>query len=129
MECGICLNDCILEKDMHYTECLHCFCFQCFTQLLTDSCPFCRQTIILPYRPNRRLIVNNTVVEELDIDSDIIFEDDFIIPTMRINRHEYHRNKVNRRRERLNTLLNADTAMVSIFPNNKLRISRKIRSI
>jgi len=126
MDCGICLNDCILEKDMHYTECMHYFCFECFKQLLTESCPFCRRTItLIPIYYSVTNIENN----ENNVENDIIFEDDFIIPIIRKNRQEYKRNKINRRKKRLNDLLNESININIFFPNNKSRFTRKLRSI
>lgn len=97
MECGICLNDTILEKDMHYTECLHSLCFKCFKKLLVDKCPFCRRNIT-------------------------------IIKGLRINRHQYKRNKKERRMNRLNNLI-LQNEKVNILPNIHKRSNRKIRHL
>lgn len=42
-ECGICYEE---HTKLRILSCKHMLCFGCFEQLRTDSCPYCRQTII-----------------------------------------------------------------------------------
>lgn len=120
MECGICLSDCLPETDMHYTECLHSMCFDCFKKLKNDSCPFCRQAIYLP-----TTFINNEDDET----------DDFFIPEIPRQRNRSRKqNKKNRRMKLLNDILDTysqsnlqPTVNYDMLPNRNIRLSRLIR--
>jgi len=126
MECGICLNENILEKDMHYTECLHCLCFDCFEKLRTNKCPFCRDEIsILYYSFGRN---NDYRYLNIEDDSDSFDEPDdynIPIPIIRRDRQEYRRNKRQRKIQRLNNLLNETRNIPNTLPNLRKRNNRK----
>ena len=126
MDCAICLGERILEKDMHYMECLHSICFSCFTQLVKDTCPLCRTQITI-LNSSRQIINNNNILDnETNVDN--TFEDDFIIPVIRRNRHEYRRNKKQRRRDRLYNLINDINASLQL-PNFRKRCFKKMRRL
>lgn len=127
MDCSICLEDSILERDMHYMECLHSICFECFRKLLTDTCPLCRETINVLHASSIGFANEGDTQGE---NFSYVFEDDFIIPTVRKNRHEHKRQRLEIRKKRLMEMLGSycdDTS--SVFPNNKVRFGRKIRSL
>lgn len=130
MDCAICLEDNLLEKNMHYMECLHYVCSNCFEKLLTDTCPFCREKIYLIPRCSHSIDYEN-----IENDDDFTLpnyrgEEDFIVPTRRLDRQEYRRKKKLRKRERLENMLNDMLNKTNniMFPNTRIRFGRKIRS-
>ena len=143
MECNICLNEDILEKNIVYLGCFHYVCNICFSQLREDSCPFCRQSIS-QYNPN--YVPYSSQREELmfNFDEDLSDEeiyDDFIVPIRmnNIQRSERKRKKILKRQERLNQILNSELSFLESnsvpeyisnpimipLPNTKKRKSRK----
>ena len=104
MDCPVCLEDNVIETNIHYMECLHFICDYCYGKLLSNSCPLCRQEITLPFNEGR----NNIEEDEM------FFENDFIIPIMRKNRSEYKRKKNQKKKERLEKIIN----QTSILKNN-----------
>ena len=100
MECGICLEENILEKDMHYTECLHLLCFKCYKKLRTNKCPFCRSEIYIIYNIS--------------------------ISFIKRDRQEFKRNKKQRKLQKLNNILNENKNNPNILPNLRKRNNKKI---
>ncbi len=45
--CDICFDDNLKEENIHYMECLHYLCDNCFEKLKVNTCPFCRLEIYL----------------------------------------------------------------------------------
>lgn len=93
--CDICFDEKI-EKDIHYMECLHYLCDNCFEKLRVNSCPFCRLEIYLKtenfenYHSNRiEINLNNLILPVLQ----------------RRNRSEIRRNKKERKRRTLLKIL------------------------
>ena len=119
MNCGICLEDDILEKKIHYMECLHYTCFDCFVQFINNSCPFCRQEIQL-------YTFFNLVNEQSE---DFIFENDFIIPIIRKDRQDKKRKKNQKRKQTLNKLIESQKNINYYIPNIKSRLNRKLDNI
>ena len=119
MHCGICLEDDIFEKNVHYMECLHYTCFDCFLQFIENTCPFCRREIQL-------YSTFNHVNEDPE---DIIFENDFIIPIIRTDRNEKKRKKNQKRKQILNDLVENQKSMFYNIPNIKSRFNRKLDNI
>ena len=110
MDCPVCLEDNVIETNIHYMECLHFICDYCYGKLLSNSCPFCRQEITLPFNRGRNYNDDLSNQEE----EEMFFENDFIIPVMRKNRSEYKRKKNQKKKERLEQIIN----QTSIFKNN-----------
>ena len=111
MDCPVCLEDNVIETNIHYMECLHFVCDYCYDKLLSNSCPLCRQEITLPFNRGRTFIENENNLPNEDV---IFFENDFVIPIMRKNRSEYKRNKFRKKKERLEQIIN----QMSVFKNN-----------
>lgn len=86
MNCNICFEDNINDKDIHYMECFHYLCDKCFLLLTNNSCPFCRSEITLC---NKKYDSDN--------------EEEFCF--FRKNRQEYLRNKKEKKKQRLQRLL------------------------
>ncbi len=86
--CDICFEE-KLEKDLHYMECLHYLCDNCFVKLKVNTCPFCRLEIYL----------NKEKSEENEESEEIQDNDEIILPISRVrNRSEIRRNKKERKR-------------------------------
>ena len=119
-DCAICLEDNILEVNMHYMECLHYVCFNCFIQLKNESCPYCRQKINL-------FPGHNYAIDEDDYSSTEI-DNDFIIPIIRRDRNEIKRKKYKRKRQELINIIQMENYL-PIVPNIKHRYNRKIDNI
>ena len=119
MNCGICLEDDIIEKNIHYMECLHYTCFDCFVQFINNSCPFCRQEI--------QLYTSSKIVNEES--EDIVFENDFIIPIIRKDRHDKKRKKIQKRKQTLNKLIESQKNINYYIPNIKSRFNKKLDNI
>lgn len=136
-ECNICFNDSICENSIVYMDCLHYMCFNCFRNLLTPKCPFCRSDIDLSkydsigMRINQIQVVNESLDDifmfEAEYDSNFVNEqyDDFVVPTIRKDRHELKRNRILKKKEKLERLVNS-TCSFSNFPNIKNRSIRKM---
>jgi len=122
-ECSICYND-ILEKNIHYMECFHYICFNCFKKLVSNTCPFCRQSIQL--HPSRIIEDDDIFLFEHEDNIIATYHDDFIIP-MRRYRHEIKRQKLHKKKEILNNIIESDTLISQNLnvPNNKIRFNRK----
>jgi len=104
MDCPVCLEDNVIETNIHYMECSHFVCDCCYDKLLSNSCPLCRQEITLPFNRGKKTY-----------DEDVLFfENDFVIPIMRKNRSENKRNKFIKKKERLEQIIN----QMSILKNN-----------
>lgn len=114
MDCPVCLEDNVIEINIHYMECLHFICDDCFRKFLSNSCPLCRQEITLMPFNNRT--IEEIVETDIDLSEDNeMFFDDFIIPTLRKNRSEYKRKKMLKKKEKLDRLINHQ---MNIFKNN-----------
>jgi hypothetical protein len=117
-DCCICLEENILEENLHYMICLHFICFKCFTKLTKDSCPLCRHPIYI--------LQNSitTVRDHQNSDSDDSeesyfsqeFDDDFIIPYIRRDRQKYRRNKNIRKRQVLDNIIQTDFIVFEPIP-------------
>ena len=107
MDCPVCLEDNVIETNIHYMECMHFVCDYCYDKLLSNSCPLCRQEITLPLNRGK-------IFDELSNEDEMFFENDFAIPIMRKNRSEYKRNKFRKKKEQLEQIIN----QMSIFKNN-----------
>lgn len=117
-ECAICLEDNILEVNMHYMECLHYVCFDCFNLLRDDSCPYCRQKINLS-------LGHNDVTDDED-ENITAFENDFVI--RRQHRNEIKRKKRKNNKQELNNIIQSQNKL-NILPNIKNRFNRKLENI
>ena len=118
MNCSICLDDNILEINIHYMECLHYVCDNCFIKLIHNSCPLCRQEISLITKEN------------YDSDDDYYYEDLFVDNynfSIRKNRHENKRKKFQKKKDHLYNIIHNENN--SVIPNNKKRIHKKIKRI
>ena len=120
MNCCICLEDNILEEDIHYMECLHYVCSDCFILLIDDSCPYCRQKIYLSTRQ-----IYTTDDEE---ENTMEYENDFIVPVIRRDRNEIKRRRIRKRRQELINIIQEENHL-PIVPNIKHRFNRKIDNI
>ena len=109
MDCPVCLEDNVIEKNIHYMECKHFICDDCFSRLLANSCPLCRHEITLSLK-NRTITENGKDLSN----EDEMFFDDFIVPVMRRNRSEQKRMKFYKKKEKLDQIIN----QMSIFKNN-----------
>ena len=105
MECGVCLEEEILKKDLVFFKCSHNICKECYEKLLKRLCPFCRRKIrISSEKQPQEQPENNEDENEAEID-DYVYMYDFIIPRLRFNHQEYRRQKKDRKRRKLETLL------------------------
>jgi hypothetical protein len=130
-DCCICLEENILEKNLHYLECLHYTCFNCFTKLISDSCPLCRQPIYILQKPIAafRDHQNSDSDESEESYFSQQYDDDFVIPRIRRNRHKYKRNKIIRKREVLNNLIQNNTIVFDPIPPSSATLARYRRQI
>jgi hypothetical protein len=119
-DCSICWEDNILESNIVYLQCLHYLCLNCFTKLISLTCPFCREEICLNNNRNDIFIVENDyhIPEHL-------LQNDFIIPFIRKDRHENKRKKINKKRQNLNNIMENDFLTIADIPNPKHRTNRK----
>lgn len=133
-ECNICFNDDICENNIVYMDCLHYMCFNCFRNLLTSKCPFCRSEIDLSKYDSIGLRINQIRVVNESLDDIFVFEaeyddneqyDDFVIPIIKKNRHELKRHRNLKKKEKLENILKS-TLSFSNFPNIKNRSIRRI---
>lgn len=89
--CDICFEE-KLEKDLHYMECLHYLCDNCFVKLKVNTCPFCRLEI---YLNNEKIDESEESEENEEIQENV----EIILPISRVrNRSEIRRNKKERKR-------------------------------
>ena len=114
MNCSICLDDDILEINIHYMECLHYVCDTCFAKLIHNSCPLCRQEISLITKENNY---------DSDDDEDLLVDDYIFL--IRKNRHENRRKKFQKKKDYLHTIIHNEKNIV--IPNDKKRIHKKIK--
>jgi len=126
MDCPICLEDNVIETNVHYMECLHFICDSCYYKLLSNSCPLCRQEITLPFNRGTKCIENDN---DLSYENEMFFENDFVIPIIRKNRSEYKRNKRLKKKERLeiiiNQVVNKNNSSLLNIPNKNKRFHNK----
>ena len=115
MNCSICLDDDILEINIHYMECLHYVCDTCFTKLIHNSCPLCRQEISLITKENN--------YDDSDDDEDLLVDDYIFL--IRKNRHENRRKKFQKKKDYLHKIIHNEKNIV--IPNDKKRIHKKIK--
>ena len=123
MNCAVCLEDNVREANVHYMECLHYICDNCFGQLLQNSCPLCRQEITLLPEKSRH---NNLIEYDSSTDDESFYSNEFFIPHIRRDRHENKRKKNTRKKEHLNNIILSPSHMLPI-PNSKKRINKKIK--
>lgn len=134
MECGICLEENIKFSDIQYLECCHNLCKTCFLQLRKKQCPFCRRVFTSKIKPRKKKkfsLSSQPLFFEEQYDN-IIYEDDFIIPTIRPDRAIYRRNKQKQRKKQLMLILLDDELKFQkqsskSQPNNNHRVSNKRR--
>lgn len=100
-------------------ECLHYTCFNCFKQFINNTCPFCRREIQL---------YTSSFHRENEEPEDIIFENDFIIPIIRKDRHDKKRKKIEKQKQILNSLIENQKKFYNI-PNIKSRFNKKLKNI
>ena len=104
-ECNICFNEDILEKNIVYLNCLHYTCNSCFDKLKAPSCPFCRAEITL----NRYKCDDDIFELENDYTTENIYNDFIVsLPTIRRDRQQSKRNKINKKKELLNSMIVED---------------------
>jgi len=119
MDCPVCLDDEIDETKIHYTECLHHICDDCYYKLLSNSCPICRQEIALSFN-------NNTNTDDMFFDNK-----PFVINK---KRHENKREKKRKKKEFIEKILvqpqQVPTTIVNSYllhiPNKKKRFYNKL---
>jgi zinc-RING finger domain len=126
MNCAVCLDENISETKMHYMECLHYVCDECFYKLLTNSCPLCRGEITLPRR------IPSEESDDDDSDDNLFFENDFLIPLrIRKDRQENKRRKEQRKRQNLDNIilsqLTTNNSLNFNIPNKRKRFHKKLR--
>lgn len=122
MNCAVCLDDNILEIDVHYMECLHFVCDKCFVQLIVNSCPLCRHEIVL--NTNIKSDKPSTSHNILEDEDDHIY--DIYIPHIRRDRHENKRKKHQKKKEQLDNIIYNPKTTTNI-PNYKKRMHKKIK--
>jgi hypothetical protein len=104
-ECNICFNEDILEKNIVYLNCLHYTCNSCFGKLKAPSCPFCRAEITL----NGYKCDDDIFELENDYTTENIYNDFIVsLPTIRRDRQQSKRNKINKKKELLNSMIVED---------------------
>ena len=115
-DCCICLEENILEEKLHYFVCLHFVCFKCFTKLTNNSCPLCRQPIYILPQPTTTIRNHHSSDESDESYFSQEYDDDFIIPRIRRNRHQYKRNKLIRKRQILHNITQHDSIILDPLP-------------
>ena len=128
MECGVCLEDEILKKDVVFFKCSHNICKGCYDQLLKRVCPFCRRKI---------RISSDKQPQERENDEDeyynYIYADDFVIPRLRPDHQSHRRQKKEKKKLKLQTLLKSiqesvcNNRYLRAIPSIKKKRSKKMR--
>lgn len=122
MNCAVCLDD-YIEVNIHYMECLHFLCDECFSKLQSNSCPLCRHEITL---------LNSSSNDFSDSEIDLEEQDDDFIIHIRRDRQEIKRKKYQKKKQNLNFFLHqiATQSHSTInIPNKKKRFQKKISHI
>ena len=135
MDCHVCLEDRIDEKNIHYMECLHYICNDCFGKLLSSSCPFCRQNITL-FKNNKDEFIDD-YCDSFYNENEIFFENDFIIPTIRKDKRKNKRKKCLNKKLQLENIINQidsfknihSITILNIVPNNNKRSYKKLHNV
>lgn len=131
MECGICLEDNLHNELLHYMECKHFTCNSCYRKLKKNTCPFCRKVIKLFSKPNTNKNIINFERSANNAEY-FIFSNDFVIPTMRLDRNEYRLKKKLNKKKKLEKFLNENKIENDYYiyiPNKKYRINKKLKKI
>ena len=100
-------------------ECCHSLCDNCYPQLISNSCPFCRREIVLP-----SCKISN---EESDDDDTLFFDNDFLIPVRsNKNRQQCKRKKEEKKRQNLEYLqmITNSSFYTPPIPNKKKRLHK-----
>jgi len=127
MECGICLEDKILKKDIVFFRCSHNICKECCDKLLKRLCPFCRRKIrILSTIQDH--IPNKYIEDEEEEYYNYIYTDDFIVPRLRPDHQEYRRQKKESKKIKLQTFLNMNDNWINskLIPSIKKKRNKKL---
>lgn len=114
MDCGICFEENIDITKIHFMECLHHVCQDCFKSITVNSCPYCRYNI-------------TTFYESSNSDEEYIYSEEIIIPLARKNRQERKRNKVEKRLRKI--MENMTENHTNILPNIRTRINKKMTNL
>lgn len=130
MECGVCLEDEILQKNIIFFRCSHNICKECYVKLLKRICPFCRKKIkILSDKQPKK---NHKYYNERDDDEEeyynYIYEDDFIIPRLRPDHQLYRRQKKEKKKQKLEKILNTfrQNRYFKLIPSIKKKKNKKL---
>ena len=125
MECGVCLEDEIVKKDVVFFKCSHNICKECYGQLLKRLCPFCRRKIRISSekqpqeRPEYNEIKQNDEEDEDEHFYNYVYADDFVIPRLRPDHQAYRRQKKENKKRKLQTLLKSMQENIRLIPSIK----------
>lgn len=130
MECGICLENDIIKKNIHVMECQHKICKICYQRLTKCLCPFCRRVI----KPSKKKTTKPIPVQNRGSISDryehFIFGDDFVVPIIRQDRSSYRRKKLKSKQNKLKEALRDENSTISeYFPNCHKRMNKKLEHL
>ena len=135
MDCGVCLEDEVLKKDVVFFRCSHNICKKCYDMLQKRVCPFCRRKIRISSEkqtPECKEIKENDEEEEEEF-YNYIYADDFVIPRIRVDHQAYRRQKKENKRRKLETLLKniqdcvSNNRYLRVIPTLKKKRNKKIR--
>jgi hypothetical protein len=116
-ECNICFNEDILEKNIVYLDCLHYTCNNCFYKLKAPTCPFCRAEINIPNE------YKNEDDDIFELENDYYIPDNetynIPIPTIRRNRQQSRRNKIDKKKQRLNLMIESQMFLNIDIPSSQ----------
>jgi hypothetical protein len=128
MDCGVCLEDKILQKDIIFFRCSHNICKECYVKLMKRLCPFCRKKIKIFSDKNSKQpkeYYNETDDEDY---YNYIYTDDFVIPRLRPDHQAYRRQKKEKKKQNLEKILNTfkQNRYFKLIPNIKNKKNKKL---
>jgi len=129
MDCGVCLEDEVLKKDVVFFRCSHNICKKCYDMLQKRICPFCRRKIRISSEkqtPECKEIKENDEEEEEEF-YNYIYADDFVIPRIRADHQAYRRQKKENKKKKLEALIEDCNRYFRGIPSLKKKRNKKMR--
>jgi hypothetical protein len=120
MECQVCYET-ATEDEYKKLECSHSLCKLCLSKLRQPKCPFCRATIILPYKEQLLPVQNDdedfnlNEVDNVELIDVNMYNFDFSLEMNNYNPRIRHRRRRMNRRSNREITLNTD---ISRIPTN-----------
>ena len=132
MDCDICFEDKILTVNIAFFKCSHHVCRNCYHRLIKRLCPFCRRKIkILSSKQvddKSKICIEEEEESTEEDDYYLLYQNDFVIPVIRKNRHEIKRKSKDKKRAILNSLLNENinNKILKLIPTLRRRKQKKL---